>query len=365
MKSRSAVQELLIEGAREGVYPGAVLLVARKNEIAFFEKTGNRALVPTPLPMKKDTPFDLASLTKPVGTALSIMKLFDEGAVHADQSLGELLQISVPPDKAAITLRFLLNHCAGFPDWMPFYLDLEREEPRKRKTLLREKLLNIGLAYSPGTRALYSDLGYMMLEWIIEKVSGISVPQFLDAHFLVPLSLDNALFFDKIRQKRKKTEFAATEDCPWRKRIIQGEVHDENAWAMGGYSGHAGLFGTAVGVYGLANLLSEHFHGVRGDYLQPKTVRTFFEKQSLVSGSTWALGWDTPSPTGSSAGRHFSPDSVGHLGFTGTSLWMDLYQDVIVVFLTNRIHPSRQNMAIRAFRPRLHNMVMEQLGLDY
>lgn len=365
MKSRSAVQQLLIEGAREGVYPGAVLLVARKNEIVFFEQTGNRALLPTPFPMKKDTPFDLASLTKPLATTLSIMKLFDEGAVHPDQSLDDLLQISVPPDKAAITLRFLLSHCAGFPDWMPFYLELASEAPRKRKTLLRERLLEITLAYSPGKRSVYSDLGFMMLEWIIEKVTGISLPRFLAAHFLMPLSLDNALFFDKIRQKREKTEFAATENCPWRKRIIQGEVHDENAWTLGGYSGHAGLFGTADGVYGLASLLNEHFHGLRDDYFQPKTVRTFFEKQSLVSGSTWALGWDTPSPSGSSAGRHFSPDSVGHLGFTGTSLWMDLCHDVIVVFLTNRIHPSRQNTAIRAFRPRLHSLIMEQLGLNY
>ena len=365
MKSRSAVRQLMIEGAREGVYPGAVLLVARKNEIVFFEKTGHRALLPTPLAMKNDTPFDLASLTKPLATTLSIMKLFDEGAVHPDQSLGDLLRISLPTDKAHITLRFLLSHCAGFPDWMPFYRDLMREEPRKRKTLLREKLLQITLAYPPGKNVVYSDLGYMMLEWIIEKVSGVSLPRFVDAHFLMPLSLDKALFFDKIHQQRERSEFAATENCPWRKRIIQGEVHDENAWVLGGYSGHAGLFGTAAGVYGLAKLLNQHYQGLREDYFQPKTVRIFFERQSLVSGSTWALGWDTPSSTGSSAGRHFSSGSIGHLGFTGTSLWMDLYHDVIVVFLTNRIHPSRENTAIRAFRPRLHNLIMKQLALDH
>jgi len=107
-----------------------------------------------------------------------------------------------------------------------------------------------------------------------------------------------------------------------------------------------------------------HFHGLRNDYLQPKTVMTFFERQSLVPGSTWALGWDTPSATGSSAGRYFSPHAVGHLGFTGTSLWMDLHRDVLVVFLTNRIHPSRQNTRIRAFRPQLHNLVMEQLRIE-
>ena len=313
--------------------------------------------------MEKGTPFDLASLTKPLATALSIMKLFDQGAVHLDQTLGDLLQTSVPSDKRAITLRHLMSHCAGFPGWLPLYLELAKEPPQHRRPLLRETLLKMPLAYPTGKRTLYSDLGFMILEWIIEKTAGVPLPRFLRKHFFVPLSLEKNLFFGNIDPSQQKREFAATEDCPWRKRILRGEVHDENAWALGGYSGHAGLFGTAQGVYALADLLREHFHGMREDYLQRKTVKTFFEKQSLVPHSTWALGWDTPSPAGSSAGRYFSAGAVGHLGFTGTSLWMDLHRDVTVVFLTNRIHPSRENTVIRAFRPRLHNLVMEQLGL--
>ena len=363
-ESRVSIGNLLKKGAEEGVYPGAVLLVAQKNEIVFFEQTGSRVLLPEPLPMEKDTPFDLASLTKPLCTTLSIMKLFDQGAVHPDQTLGDLLQIPVPPDKATITLRCLLTHCAGFPDWAPFYLELSSEKPQKRKSILREELLKIPLKYLPGRRTVYSDPGFMILEWVIEENAGVSLPRFLNEHFFEPHSLEKALFFGTIDPLKNKIEFAATEDCPWRKRVLQGEVHDENACALGGYSGHAGIFGTADGVYRLANLLREHFHGLRDDYLQPKTVRTFFEKQHLVPGSTWALGWDTPSPVGSSTGSYFSPNSVGHLGFTGVSLWMDLRHDVTVVFLTNRIHPSRQNTAIKAFRPKLHNLVMEQLGLN-
>ena len=363
-ESRVSIGNLLEKGAEEGVYPGAVLLVAQKNRIVFFEQTGNRVLLPIPLPMEKDTPFDLASLTKPLCTTLSIMKLFDQGAVHPDQALGDLLQIPVPPDKATITLRCLLTHCAGFSDWAPLYLELSGHKQQERKSLLREGLLKMPLKYLPGRRTVYSDLGFMILEWVIEKNAGVSLPRFLNKHFFEPLSLEKSLFFGTTDPLKNKIEFAATEDCAWRKRILQGEVHDENAWAVGGYSGHAGIFGTADGVYRLANLLREHFYGLRDDYFQPKTVRTFFEKQHLVPGSTWALGWDTPSPVGSSAGSYFSPDSVGHLGFTGTSLWMDLYHDVTVVFLTNRIHPSRQNTAIKAFRPRLHTLVMEQLGLN-
>jgi len=362
--SHAAIGNLLKKGVDEGVYPGTVLLVAQRDEVVFFEKIGNRALVPEPLPMEKDTPFDLASLTKPLVTTLLLMKLVDRDMVHPDQTLGDLLQISVPRDKTGITLRHLLAHCAGCPDWVPFYLELAREKPQARKSLLRDRLLKIPLEYTPGKKTLYSDLGFMMLEWVVEKIAGDSLPRFLHEQFLIPLSLEKELFFCKTDMKRKSAAFAATEDCPWRKRILQGEVHDENASVLGGYSGHAGLFGTAKGVYGISKILREHYHGLRDDYLQPKTVGMFFKKQSLVPGSTWALGWDTPSPNRSSAGRYFSPDSVGHLGFTGTSLWMDLHHDVSVVFLTNRIHPSRQNTNIRAFRPQLHNLVMEQLGLN-
>jgi CubicO group peptidase (beta-lactamase class C family) len=363
--SGAAVGNLLKEGVREGVYPGAVLLVAVKDEIILFEWTGNRMLLPEPLPMEEDTPFDLASLTKPLAAALSLMKLFDRGAVHLDQTLGDLLQTTVPSDKSAITLRHLLSHCAGFRDWVPFYLELHKEDPRQRRRVLRERLLQMPLAYRPGKQSLYSDLGFMILEWVVEQIAGLPMPRFLEQEFFLPLSLEEELFFCSTEPKIIKTKFAATENCPWRKRILQGEVHDENAWALGGYSGHAGIFGTAHGVYRLADLLRKHFNGSRDDYLQPKTVRTFFEKQTLVPGSNWALGWDTPSPVGSSAGRYFSSKAVGHLGFTGTSLWMDLYHHVTVVFLTNRVHPSRENTAIRTFRPRLHNLVMEQLGLGH
>ena len=160
-----------------------------------------------------------------------------------------------------------------------------------------------------------------------------------------------------------KGMFAATEDCPWRNRVIQGEVYDENAYALGGYSGHAGLFGTAEEVHTIANLLREHYFEKRDDYLEPETVREFFSRDNIVEGATYALGWDTPSPQDSSSGKYFSPNTVGHLGFTGTSIWMDLERDMIVILLTNRIHPTKDNEKIQTFRPRLHDLVMEEFGL--
>jgi CubicO group peptidase (beta-lactamase class C family) len=364
MMMQDPIGALLKKGVAEGVYPGSVLLAARGGRIAYFCEVGNRTLSPHPLPMEKDTVFDLASLTKPLGTTLAMMKLVDAGKINLDQPLEELLQQAIPEDKKRITPRFLLTHCAGFVDWMPFYLELESVAPKDRKAVLRNRLLTLPLAYPPGTQALYSDLGFMLLEWMIEATAGMDLPRLLEQEFYAPLSLkDTGFFSTRLPHRFTQDYFAATEDCAWRKQIIQGVVHDENAHALGGYSGHAGLFGTAEEVYALANLLRGHWRGERNDYLRTETVRAFFTRQDLVHGSTWALGWDTPSPVNSSAGNHFSPTSVGHLGFTGTSVWMDLEQDVIIIFLSNRIHPTRKNEKIRAFRPVLHDQVMGVFGL--
>jgi CubicO group peptidase (beta-lactamase class C family) len=224
-------------------------------------------------------------------------------------------------------------------------------------------LIERPLAYRPGTDTIYSDLGFMMLKWVVERASGAGVKDYLESRIYGPLGLRNTLLntgpaFDL---GLGKAHFAATEDCPWRRKVMLGQVHDENAYVLGGYSGHAGLFSNAEETRVLADLLMQHFRGEREDFFRPKTVRAFFRRQSLTKQSTWALGWDTPSEEGSSAGRYFSTHSVGHLGFTGTSIWMDLERDVIVIFLTNRIHPTRKNEKIRAFRPRLHDRVMEAL----
>ncbi|MBW2066874.1 MAG: serine hydrolase, partial [Deltaproteobacteria bacterium] len=189
--------------------------------------------------------------------------------------------------------------------------------------------------------------------------------RFIEENIYLPLRLQHTFLASEEHLKSiEKDNFAATEKCPWRKRVIQGEVHDENAYALGGYSGHAGLFSTAEEVYRIAAMLRDHYLGRREDYFSSETVEEFFRRQEMVAGCTWALGWDTPSLEGSSSGRYFSEKSVGHLGYTGTSLWMDLEKDAIVILLTNRVHPARDNEKIREFRPVLHDRVMEVLGLD-
>ncbi len=363
MNSHAGISALLRQGVRDGVYPGAVLLAARAGEIIFLEAAGRRSLVPPAGPVRMDTIFDLASLTKPLAATPAVMKLVDMGRLGLDRPLGDLLDVPVPEEKREITLRRLLNHSAGFTDWHPFYRELEDVPLPERKAVLRRRLLDFPLDYRPGERCVYSDLGFMLLEWIIEACAGMPLDRFIEKEFYGPLLLkDTFLGKDHLPEGMVPERFAATEKCPWRGETVLGYTHDENAWSFGGYSGHAGLFGTAGEVYALAELLRTHYHGERTDHLRPETVRAFFTREGPGRNGHRALGWDTPAREGSSAGRYFSGNSVGHLGFTGCSLWMDLDKNVIVIFLTNRIHPTRENEKIRAFRPVVHDRVMTELG---
>lgn len=356
----------LEEGLEEKVYPGAVLIVARDSEVLFFHNVGNRAVTPKLLPMEKDTIFDLASLTKPLATTLAVMKLVDDALLDLDAPILSLIQPFPWKDKARITPRLLLNHSSGLADWKTFYLVLIKLPPEERKPTVRRLIMEGPLSCEPKSLSLYSDLGFMLLEWIIEIASGHDFSSFLDAALYRPLGL-KTLYLDTIDREPPPTRdsYAATEDCPWRKEIMQGHVHDENAYALGGHSGHAGLFGTAFDVFTLTNMVLSAYHGDGTALSKREIARTFLSRQELVPNSTWALGWDTPSERGSSSGNYFSASSVGHTGFTGTSVWIDLERRVTVVFLTNRVHPSRSNEKIKDFRPELHNLIMRELGYGY
>jgi CubicO group peptidase (beta-lactamase class C family) len=353
----------LEKGLEQKVYPGAVLLVGQKGEIAFFHSVGNRALIPKLLPMEQDTIFDLASLTKPLAATAAVMKLVDDAVLDLDVPISSLIHPFPWKDKARITPRLLLNHCAGLADWMPLYRSLEKVPLDERKPTARQLIMEASLSRRPQRVSLYSDLGFILLEWIIETASGQAFSSFIDAALYRPLGLET-LYLDTIDRAPAypKDAYAATEDCPWRKDIMQGHVHDENAYALGGHSGHAGLFGTALDVFTLTTRVLSAYHGDDTTLVSRETARAFLSLQSPIPNATWALGWDTPSVRGSSSGNSFSPTSVGHTGFTGTSVWIDLERWVTVIFLTNRVHPTRANQGIKAFRPELHNLIMRELG---
>jgi CubicO group peptidase (beta-lactamase class C family) len=199
----------------------------------------------------------------------------------------------------------------------------------------------------------------MILAWVVECVSDKRLDHFVVDEFYRPLGLEN-LFFISNNTLKNRGLFAATENCPWRHKILEGQVHDENAYVVGGIEGHAGLFGTADDVHRLLAELLAVYHGERkSEIFHRDLLHQFFKR---LPGTDKALGFDTPSVTDSSCGRGFSPTSIGHLGFTGTSFWMDLERSVIVILLTNRVHPSRENEGIKEFRPEIHDAVMDTIA---
>jgi CubicO group peptidase (beta-lactamase class C family) len=212
---------------------------------------------------------------------------------------------------------------------------------------------------------VYSDLGFLLLGELIELVAQAPLDRVFHERIARPLGLRSTGFVDLARLRRDKLApvtdaIAPTEQCGWRNKLLCGEVHDDNAWAVGGVAGHAGLFSTAADVHALVCWLRACACG-SDPALPAELVQRFWTRDATVPESTWALGWDTPSPTGSSAGTHVSPRAVGHLGFTGTSLWIDLERDAHVILLTNRVHPDRHDERIREVRPRVHDAVWEAL----
>ncbi len=354
------VDSLMRQAVSERVFPGAVLLVSREGSIACHNAYGFANLFSRRL-MTTETIFDLASLTKPLATTLAVMILIQQGDIGTEQELGDILPAFKEDKKSTIKVRHLLHHNSGLADYRPYYKEIEHLPMKKRKQALRKLLVIEPLIHPIGTKVVYSDLGFMILEWVVEHLSGKRLDGFVSEMIYGPLGLDN-LFFADLNAKPPRGVFAATEKCPWRKILLAGQVHDENAYIVGGVQGHACLFGTAADVQLLISKLLSAYQGTRSDNLfQTDVVRLFFRR---LPNTDKVLGFDTPTLKNSSAGSYFSANSIGHLGFTGTSFWMDLERFIIVIMLTNRVHPSRDNLVIKAFRPKLHDAVMRSLLAD-
>jgi CubicO group peptidase (beta-lactamase class C family) len=356
------VARVLRQGVEAECFPGAVLVVGYQGKLVYEEAVGNAALIPSARRMTVDTVFDLASLTKPIATATALMLLLEAGKVRLDDPIDTYLDTWCRPACDTPTLRQLLSHCSGLPAWRPYYQTIDRTSPPlDRRRAAYAALHREPLATHPGTMVRYSDLGFILLGEVVEAVSGTPLDAFCRQKIFAALHLGDIEFRNLEQLQPVGIPFASTEYCPWRRRIIDGEVHDENAWIMGGVAGHAGLFATGRQVWQFAQ---SFLYGLKGRswLVSTRTARTFTTCQGAPEGSTWALGWDMPTPAKSSAGQYFSPAAIGHLGFTGTSLWIDPTKQVIVVLLTNRVHPSRQREGIRIFRPLIHDAVMRALA---
>ncbi len=369
-KLETRLDEAFRDALAARVFSGAALLVSVGEGVTFAGNYGHLSWGGGPV--TDATRFDLASLTKPLATVPLVMACVSRGTLALDDTL-ERFYPEVPEDKRKITIRQLLAHCSGLAPYRQYFFELVKIEPEKRKAALASMIMSEPLDFAPGSAAAYSDLGYMLLGFILEKILGSNLDELAREMVFSPLGIGELHFcpldtgggpeIPPARDPRfEALEYAAAELCPWRKRVLSGEVSDENAWSLGGVAGHAGLFGTVRSVFAVVDHLRSIYQGRAEEPLMPRdVVRFFWTRGETPADSTWALGFDTPRLAESSSGRYFSRRSVGHLGFTGTSFWLDLERDVAVVVLTNRVHPSRENETHRAFRPRVHDIVMEAL----
>ncbi|HEY8483990.1 MAG TPA: serine hydrolase domain-containing protein [Longimicrobiales bacterium] len=314
-----------------GAAPGAALAVGRHGRLVHLRGYGRLDHALGSPPVTPSTIYDLASLTKVVATTTAAMILEEEGRLDIDFPVRHYLPEFDSPDKAAITVRMLLTHRAGFEAGAPLW-QLYRGRQQYLEQINRRPLL-----YPPGTRSLYSDWSMILLQLVIERIAGRTLDWFLQERVFGPLGMRDTGFNPG---PHLHDRIAPTEFVPLRGGLVKGSVHDPNAYAMGGVSGHAGLFSSArdLAVFAQMLLNGGEYNGVR--ILRPSTIARWTAPQ--YPGSSRALGWDTPSEL-SSAGRFFSPRAFGHTGFTGTSLWIDPERGLFIVLLTNRVHPTAQN----------------------
>jgi CubicO group peptidase (beta-lactamase class C family) len=356
-----AVDAIVEAAVAERAFPGGVLAVGRDGALVHLRAFGRLSYDPGAAEVATDTLYDLASLTKVVVTTTLSMILVDEGS----HSTPVCTRSSRPsgPAKEQVTVRHLLTHSGGLQWWAPLY-----KEVRGKEAYL-ERIVAMELAYDPGAKTVYSDLGIILLGDILERVSGTPFEDLARKRVLEPLAMKDSRYrppaglLDRI---------APTENDPWRGRVVRGEVHDENALALGGVAPHAGLFATAPDLAHLAQALLDGgtFGGRR--IVSRATVELFTERAG-VPVSSRALGWDTTTdesgqrsstpgqPGYSSAGSLFSARSFGHTGFTGTSMWMDPQRGLYVILLTNRVHPTRENNKIRDTRAQVADAVVRAL----
>ena len=313
----------------EGAAPGASVAVGRYGRIVHLKGYGTLDYAAGSPVVDASTIYDLASLTKVIATTSSAMILEESGKLDIEKAVSAYLPELNAPDKATITVRMLLTHTGGLEAGAPLY-----RQARGRAEYLKE--INARpLAYPPGTQTVYSDWDMVLLQAVIEKLAGMSLDNFADGHLFKPLGMNDTRFDPDTTDRAYRRRIAPTTSDDLRGGPLQGVVHDANAWAMGGVAGHAGLFSTARDIATFAQLLLDGGTYATVRIVAPQTIARWTSRQG--PGTSRALGWDTPAPT-SSAGRYFSPRSLGHTGFTGTSLWIDPERGLFVVLLMNRVN---------------------------
>jgi len=340
--------DVIRKAAAQAAFPAASIAVTCRQRLVALKAFGQFTYEPDSPPVTIDSIFDLASISKVVGTTSMAMILYQRGLLDLEAPVVAIVPefTGEDPNRRDVTMHMLLAHASGLPAYEKLYL--------KAKT--REKLL--GAAFSapltadPGTRTAYSDMGFIILGVALERIADENLDQFCQRELFGPLGMTHTAYQAPAGWRTSIPPTA--DDRSFRKRIIQGEVQDENASVLGGVAGHAGLFATAQDIATFAHVILQG--GLR--VFRPETLALFTRKEVSPPGTSRALGWDTPSSP-SQSGKYFSAPSFGHLGYTGTSLWIDPVRQISITLLTNRTWPDCSNNAIKELRPRFHDAVIE------
>ncbi len=348
------VDRLMEQAVEDSVFPGAALLFGTDEQIFYSKGFGHFTYDKNSPNVKTNSIFDLASVSKVVATTSAAMILVDQGKLNLDEKVITYLPQFNNNGKNKVTIRNLLLHNSGLAPFKKYYDVFSTEEE------VINDIMNLPLDNPPGEKYVYSDLGMITLQKVIENISGKSLDVFLEENLFSKLEMNRTMYnpSNEIKNNCVPTEL----DDFWRMRLLQGEVHDERAYMLNGVAGHAGLFSTVEDLAKFAMMLLNNGEYNGNQIISSKIIDEWTTKQSEQSDR--ALGWDTKSIDGySSAGKYFSKESFGHTGYTGTSIWIDKENKFFVILLSNRVHPTRANKKISKFRPIIHNAVFESVFL--
>ena len=358
----------LTEHINAGEFPSAVYLVGERNEVIFTDALGQSVVQPYSIANKLDMIYDLASLTKPLVTGMLCARRIELGELTLDSSVSHYLPEFDRTDKQMITVRELLTHTSGLPAWRPLYI-LAEDEPERAAGAIA----NLDLEYKPGTRVIYSDLGFISLGILLERMTGQRLADMAQREIFEPLQLQQTFFNPELAlqtgiaacetgnvyEKNMCEETGTGEYQNSRRRLIWGEVHDGNAYFLGGAAGHAGLFSTAGDVFQLA----QQFIGESSRLLTPDTCRLFQQNMTEGLEEARSLGWQLAATKDSTAGSNLPPESFGHSGFTGTSVWIDPTHARVFILLTNRTHARELPFAnINSVRREFHTLATTEIA---
>jgi CubicO group peptidase (beta-lactamase class C family) len=363
----ASITSFLAERIAAGDFPSAVYVVAEQSRERFADALGNSVVEPKKIPATLDTIYDLASLTKPLITGMLSARRVEAGELTLDSSVSDYLPEFERTDKQAITLGHLLTHTSGLPAWRPLYA-LAAGEPDRAISAIA----NLELESKPGTRVVYSDLGFIVLGLLLERLTNTSLAELAQNEIFRPLNLERTFFNPELAmqtgiaasetgnayEREMCRDIAANDHKIWRQELIWGQVHDGNAYFLGGAAGHAGLFSTAQETLVMAN----QFLAGQTKLLQPATCELFRKNMTAGLDEARSFGWQLAETKDSAAGPDLPPDSFGHSGFTGTSCWIDPNRERVFILLTNRTHARGLPFVnINSVRRRFHSLAVAAL----